>query len=319
MKITKLKFIINSGEETTLNSLEVQEFFKIINCGSILTSIKNLPKRLNKIIKYKFLLTACFRKLFRMKPSVPKNMRVSLLNKFFPNLNYEKIIKIEVNIKDKTIYFKVNKVTLRVTITVIKQVIKNNQYNVNKKNVNNKIIIDAGANMGGFSILTAFMGAKKVYAFEPVPSTANSLSENVKLNKMQDKIIVVNKALGDKNYFSKICFRFCGDGDAKLIDSKTASLVKLTKCEKVEIIKLDDFVSDNKIKKIDFIKMDVEGFEKNVIIGAKKTILKFKPVLSLSAYHKLTDKEILPKVIKSIRKDYKIILNNFDEEDFYCC
>ena len=64
--------------------------------------------------------------------------------------------------------------------------------------------------------------------------------------------------------------------------------------------------------------MDTEGFEENVLLGANKTISKFKPVLSLSAYHKPTDKDRLPKIIKSIREDYKITLNHSGEETFYC-
>ena len=45
---------------------------------------------------------------------------------------------------------------------------------------------------------------------------------------------------------------------------------------------------------------------------------KFKPILSFSAYHNESDKEVLPKLVKSIRKDYKIDLNTFSEEVFYC-
>jgi hypothetical protein len=64
--------------------------------------------------------------------------------------------------------------------------------------------------------------------------------------------------------------------------------------------------------------MDVEGYEENVLLGARETIRKWKPVLSFSAYHKPTDKTRLPEVVKSIRSDYDIRLNKHFEEDFYC-
>jgi hypothetical protein len=64
--------------------------------------------------------------------------------------------------------------------------------------------------------------------------------------------------------------------------------------------------------------MDVEGYEENVLLGATNIIRKYKPVLSFSAYHKPTDKVRLPQLVKNIRADYRIKLNSFYEEDFYC-
>lgn len=70
--------------------------------------------------------------------------------------------------------------------------------------------------------------------------------------------------------------------------------------------------------------MDVEGYEEKVLLGARKTIKKYKPVLSFSAYHKPDDRQRLPRVIKSIRPDYKCVLcpevegSTIREETFYC-
>ncbi|VVB82569.1 Methyltransferase FkbM domain protein [uncultured archaeon] len=147
-------------------------------------------------------------------------------------------------------------------------------------------------------MLAAHLGAKKVYAFEPISNSANVLMENIRLNNMQDKITVVQMALGDKN------------------ESQQMSYNGIT--ETVKFTKLDSFVSENNIKKIDFIKSDVEGFEDRLLIGATEVLKKFKPVLSLASYHKGCDKEKLSEIIKSIREDYNIIVNNFDEEDIYC-
>jgi len=55
-----------------------------------------------------------------------------------------------------------------------------------------------------------------------------------------------------------------------------------------------------------------------VIAHRTKAIEKFKPILSFSAYHRPDDKTTLPKVVSGIREDYKIKLNKYDEEDFYC-
>jgi hypothetical protein len=52
-----------------------------------------------------------------------------------------------------------------------------------------------------------------------------------------------------------------------------------TVIQKVKVVKLDDFEPLKKLKKLDFIKIDVEGNEMKTLRGAKETILKFKPVL----------------------------------------
>lgn len=70
-------------------------------------------------------------------------------------------------------------------------IIRHNQYNLSKKNVKNKIVIDAGANAGFFSIYAAKLGAKKVYAFEPVTETYEILKRNISLNKLENVIIPI--------------------------------------------------------------------------------------------------------------------------------
>ena len=56
----------------------------------------------------------------------------------------------------------------------------------------------------------------------------------------------------------------------------------------VPIMKLDDFITENKITKLDFLKMDIEGYEPSVIEGAKQTLKTFKPHLYIEIHPKLT-------------------------------
>ncbi|MCX6746791.1 MAG: FkbM family methyltransferase [Candidatus Pacearchaeota archaeon] len=313
-QIEKIDLITKEGERISIALKKIDRVFRIMEYNSI-RQIINLPwKGMSKTKLSKILFTGIMRKLKNIEPRVSRGMCLPLLSPIVASMNkLKKVVRIEVFLKDKTFYFILKSHYLMWdTILGIKQIMYTNQYNVSEKNMKNKIIIDAGSYMGDFSLLAVYMGAKRVYAFEPVPNTANVLEENIKLNKMQDRIVVVRKALGDENSSGNISFSGGVDGGAKIGE------VAGQKSEKIEIVKLDDFVAKNKIKRVDFIKMDVEGFEDKLLIGASKTIKKFKPVLSLSAYHKRDDKERLPKVIRAIRKDYKIILNNFCEEDFYC-
>lgn len=313
-QIEKIDLVTKDNERISIDHNKMIKVFRIMEYNSIRT-ILNLPwKGMSKFKLFKILFVGIIRKLRNAEPRVSRGMCLPLLSPIVaPMDKLKKVVKIEVFLKDKTFYFILKSHYLMWdTILGMKQILHTNQYNVSEKNMRNKIVIDAGSYMGDFSLLAVYMGAKKVYAFEPVPNTANVLEENIKLNKMQNKIIIVRKALGNENNSENISFAGGVDGGAKIGEEIRE------KSERIEIMKLDDFVAKNKIKRIDFIKMDVEGFEDKLLIGASKTIKKFKPVLSLSAYHKRDDKERLPKIIREIRSDYHIILNKFCEEDFYC-
>ena len=57
--------------------------------------------------------------------------------------------------------------------------------------------------------------------------------------------------------------------------------------------------------------MDVEGAELDILKGAAITIAKYKPILALSAYHKLDDFWTLTRFIKSIRPDYEFAMRQY--------
>ncbi len=168
---------------------------------------------------------------------------------------------------------------------------------------NEDVVIDAGANLGFFSILA---GGKigpngKVFAFEPIKKTANILRKNIEYNNLSNNVDVIENALGNKR--GELSFAVnedvLGCSSNVLRDGKK-------NIEKVQQITLDSFVEDNNIKKIDFIKADIEGMERNLIDGAERTIKKFKPKLSICIYHLPDDPEIIEKLILDYVPEYNI-------------
>lgn len=71
--------------------------------------------------------------------------------------------------------------------------------------------------------------------------------------------------------------------------------------------KLDNLFIDTPIT---FIKMDIEGAEKESILGAKEIIKKYKPKLAICVYHKLEDIYMIPKMIKELVPEYKLYLRH---------
>jgi FkbM family methyltransferase len=164
------------------------------------------------------------------------------------------------------------------------------------------IVLDCGANIGIFSIQAA-QKAKMVYAFEPSEEEAASLSENKKLNTCNN-IKIIPRAVLDASKNAKLSLagtasHFLTDKDnkdGKVIDVKTISI--------------DEFVKEENLAKVDFIKMDIEGSEDKALSGAKETLRKFKPKLAITIYHKFSDFYQLPLLIKRLNPDYKLKVKN---------
>lgn len=159
----------------------------------------------------------------------------------------------------------------------------------------NKIALDIGSNIGTHTIyLSDYF--KEVYAFEPQKNIFKILELNVKLNNSTN-IITHNFGLGDVNKNEKM-----ESYDVNSLVNQGAIGIDKTgnsNGETINIKILDEMNLDN----IKFIKIDVEGYEYNVLKGAKKTIEKSRPIIIIEINY------------KSI-KDYFNILNFFNEINY---
>lgn len=74
---------------------------------------------------------------------------------------------------------------------------------------------------------------------------------------------------------------------------------------------------DSMNTRVDFVKIDAEGYEANILKGAAETIRKYKPVVVMSADHKPNDKTELPAIMNSVTP-YNCELRHDCEENFIC-
>ena len=128
------------------------------------------------------------------------------------------------------------------------------------------ILIDIGAHIGFYSILTSEY-FKQVYSFEPNFRNYQKLLKNIKQNKLERKIRTFNYGLGEKQ--QKIKGISASKGE--LIQTSGFSISKNNKTgEDVLIIKGDDTIK--LVNKDITIKIDVEGYEYNVLKGLEATL-----------------------------------------------
>ena len=165
--------------------------------------------------------------------------------------------------------------------------------------------IDIGANIGWHSLIIAKKFKKiKVYAFEPIKKTYNFLLQNIKLNSIKN---VKPHNFGFFNENKKISFYTYKEG------SVNASIQNLSQqknfiLEKSYVKIFDEFINQNKLK-VDFIKCDVEGAELFVFLGAKKILLKDKPIVFC---------EMLRKWCKKFKYHPNEIILLFNKHGYEC-
>jgi FkbM family methyltransferase len=165
----------------------------------------------------------------------------------------------------------------------------------------NDYVIDAGANVGVFSIeASRKIGERgRLYAFEPNQEAFNLLAKNIENNSIRN-VYKYKIALGDSNDdLDFYIFNENGGANSGFFKSSLLASVPQTT--------LDRFMQENKIPRVDFIKADIEGMERNLLLGAEATIKKFHPRISICLYHRPDDAEVLEKLIKQFSTDYKII------------
>ena len=159
--------------------------------------------------------------------------------------------------------------------------------------------IDIGAHTGQITLEAARIVGKegKVFSFEPHPNTFAQFQQNVGLNNFNN-ITECNFGLGDE----------VGKFYVEVIDENNAGMNRISKNNSsniaVEVKTLDDYLLTTDIKSLDFIKVDVEGFEYKALKGGEKTLLKWHPILFIEL-----DDETL-KAQNSSPKELLLYLNN---------
>lgn len=139
---------------------------------------------------------------------------------------------------------------------------------------NASTILDIGGNIGTTSLFFASKNPDaKIYTFEPHPVIFKRAEENIKLNSFQN-ITLINKGLGiEKASFKLYEVNEHNPGMNRILDEGTDLPFVV-----IDVDSLDNILASYGVTNVDFIKIDVEGFESNVIKGSTET-LKNKPKL----------------------------------------
>lgn len=158
---------------------------------------------------------------------------------------------------------------------------------------------DIGANIGSYTILAAGVTGTPTVCIEPIPSTFKTLEQNIFLNGINEKVVALNKGVsaGDGNLF------FTADNDTVnhvMFNPKPGDAIV-----NVQVMSLDKIVSQYFVPSC--IKIDVEGFETEVLNGA--TLLLQNPALQVIIIELIGSGESFGFDEKDIHD--KLVLNGF--------
>ncbi len=155
-------------------------------------------------------------------------------------------------------------------------------------------VLDVGAFKGDTAIYFADLvgPSGKVISFEPVHSNYQDLVHNVRQNGLDAIVHPVNKGCGETSGRFSIATAPQGSPWAYLSRDRGG--------EDIDVTTIDEFVAGEGLERVDFIKLDVEGVEREVIMGAEETIAHFCPKMAVSMYHNLLDMTELPLLLNSM-------------------
>jgi len=160
------------------------------------------------------------------------------------------------------------------------------------------VFLDVGANLGKYTIMMAKRLKDKglVVGIEPEGHTLELLKKNVKINNLKN-VFIVGKACSSKN--GKSTFYLEGttySGGTHSLKKDTHHVGKII----VDVETLDSIVSRLNIKRVDLIKIDVEGSEVDVLKGAQKILKTYHPKIICESLNKESEEEIT-KILKKFK------------------
>lgn len=171
-----------------------------------------------------------------------------------------------------------------------------------------EVIFDIGANTGIYSLVANSINpSSTIYAFEPVKRVFEKLEENRELNNFD--FISIEQGLS--NY----------DGEAVIFDTENEHVYSVTVNKNlyaegesvvettIPVKRLDTFIEENGVKKIDLMKIDVETHEPEVLEGMGKYLGEFKPAMLIE----ILNDEVGAGVEKLVEKNGYLFFNIDDK------
>jgi FkbM family methyltransferase len=165
------------------------------------------------------------------------------------------------------------------------------------------VVFDMGCNLGTFTRLALDRGAGRVIAFEPQPHHQWCIRKTFAKEIAEGRVTLVEQPLWSEK---------------KIVHFAGTSLVGHIADEGIpmETVTLDEVVARLGLKKVDFLKADIEGAERHALLGGGDTIKRCRPRVAFCVYHYPDDPQVIGNILRGYQ-DYKMVFETSDRY-VYC-
>jgi FkbM family methyltransferase len=161
------------------------------------------------------------------------------------------------------------------------------------------IVLDCGAHIGVFTERALALGAAKVVAIEPDPTNQECLRRNFTQEIADGLVIAYPKGVWSSEGRLTLRESTRNSGASSVVVPEEGRAIEIA------VTTIDRLVSEMRLPKVDVIKMDIEGAERDALEGASETLRKYRPRLMLDSYHRPDDMEAFRAVIRRAVPSYQ--------------
>ena len=149
------------------------------------------------------------------------------------------------------------------------------------------VVLDCGAYVGTTARQALRAGASLVIALEPMPQARECLQRNLREEIGAGRVIVLAIALWDQQRILTFELARENPSGSRVIPDSSGAAQTL----EVQATTIDQLVTQLKLERVDFIKMDIEGAESRALLGAQGALHRWRPRMAIAAYHQAHDAE----------------------------
>lgn len=167
------------------------------------------------------------------------------------------------------------------------------------------VVLDVGAHIGTFTDLALRQGASKVIQLEPDPVNVECLRRNFKAEIEAGRVVLVPEGAWSKEDTIEFSTGVGNSGMGSMVLSEQGAQ-KL----KVRVRPIDQMLPEIGVTRIDYLKMDIEGAERDALKGAEATLRRDKPRIHMDANHLPNDTKELPALLRGYVPGYALTRGN---------
>lgn len=162
------------------------------------------------------------------------------------------------------------------------------------------VVMDVGAHIGTFGDEALRRGASKVIMVEPDPTNLECIRRNYREEIASGRVLVIPEGAWSSEKTLEFNRGVANSGTGSLVVGEQGG-----ETIKIPVRTIDSMLKTVGIEKVDFIKMDIEGAEREALQGAAETLRKSQPRLLLDMYHLIDDAVVLPPLIQRLNPAYR--------------